>query len=112
MLDRMKVKVSITLSPEVLASVDAYRDASMSRSRAIEQLMGESLERRERELMRQRETESDREARREREIAILNEVATADAAENEAFIADAVSWWELGRASNMSSTGMSGTMVV
>ena len=108
----MKVKVSITLSSEVLASVDAYRDASMSRARAIEQLMAESLDRHEREFIRRRETESEREARREREIAILNEIAEADLAENEAFIADAVSWWELGRSSTIKTTAPCGTLVV
>ena len=66
------------LPPDTFVSHDG---ASISRSQAIEQLMGESLARREREVPPECEIASECEARRDREIAILNEMADVEAAE-------------------------------
>ncbi len=59
----MKVKTSVTLSPEVLASIDRVAGRECSRSEFIERVVRDYVRR------------TEREARRAREIELLNAIA-------------------------------------
>ncbi len=59
----MKIKTSVTLSPEVLASIDRIAGHECSRSQFIERVVRDYLRR------------ADREAQRTREIGLLNAIA-------------------------------------
>jgi metal-responsive CopG/Arc/MetJ family transcriptional regulator len=80
----MRVKTSVTLSPELLAAIDRSSGGSRRRSEFIEQVVGTFLK------------EKEREERSAREIALLNLIAAGKLGELPDVTDYSVQWWELG----------------
>jgi Arc/MetJ-type ribon-helix-helix transcriptional regulator len=80
----MKVKTSVTLSPEALAAIDRMSGQPRKRSEFIEEAVWDVIRRKERE------------ERRKRDIELLNLIADGKLGERPDVLEYSVPWWEFG----------------